>query len=184
MTASMLIFAFLAAASDMFTIHAEVADSITLNAQCVRVRSYLNDPNVFRRHFPGILNIRQINATQSEWTYELKPPLSSARRTAYIVTEREADINTVIFETDAGTNDYMYCRAQILPACDTTTRLTLELRLQSSREHGSAFHFLAPVLGQNFISARMRDQLKSDITVFFKRINDELESFSASSHRP
>ncbi len=181
MTPAVFIFAFFV--SGMFTIQADVRDSVTLDAGYAAVRQYLNDPAVFSRNFPGILSIRQVGPRRSEWTYEVKPPLSSARRTSYIVNERYADHSTVIFETDPGTNDYMYCRASVAAATDTTTTLTLELKLHSSRENGSDIHFLAPLFGQTFISARMRDQLMGDLTTFFTRITDELRTHTIDTHR-
>ncbi len=169
--------------SGMFTIQADVRDSVTLDAGYAAVRQYLNDPNVFTRNFPGILSIRQVGPRRSEWTYEVKPPLSSARRTSYLVNERVADEHTVIFETDPGMNDYMYCRASVAATTDTTTSLMLELKLHSSRENGSDIHFLAPLFGQKFISARMRDQLQGDLTTFFTRITNEVRSQTNDAHR-
>jgi hypothetical protein len=163
------------ASRGMFTIHADVRDSVRLDADIARVSAYLKDQEVFRRHFPGILGIRRISTTQSEWTYEVQPPLSSARRTTYLVNERHADSSTIVLETDPGSDDYFYCRATISPVPGTGTILTLELKLQSTREHGSDIHFLAPILGEDFISARMRKQLIDDISTFFRRITDELQ---------
>jgi hypothetical protein len=182
MIAILIFAAWVASGPDMFTIQADVLDSVTLPAECGSIREYLNNRDVFHRHFPGMIGIRRIDAARSEWTYEVTPPLASTRRTSYIVNERHSDANTVIFETDTGADDYLYCRAQVNAATDTTTTLTLELRLRSSREHGSDIHFLAPLLGQDFISARMRDQLKTDITTFFRRITDEFDAVHKNSH--
>lgn len=176
MMAFLLLLAAAASPAGMFTIRAEVQDSVMLDAAYGNVRAYLNDPDLFRSHFPGMVSIRQLNATQSEWIYEVKPPLSSAQRTTYVVNERHGDKNSVVFETAPGSNDYMFCRASVAARSDTSTSLTIELKLESSREHGSDIHFLAPLFGQDFISARMRDQIKTDITTFFRRISDELRS--------
>ncbi|MGE5313644.1 MAG: SRPBCC family protein [Acidobacteriota bacterium] len=174
MTAMICMAMMLVASPGMFTIHADVRDSVRLGADIADARAYLKDQEVFRRHFPGILGIRRISATQSEWTYEVKPPLSGARRTTYLVNERQADSCTTVLETDPGSDDYFYCRATIAPAPGAGTMLTLELKLRSTREHGSDIHFLAPLFGENFISARMREQLMDDLSTFFRRITDEL----------
>lgn len=157
-----------------FTIQASLEQTKFIALPYSTVSRYYSDLAVYKRHFPGIINTRRVSATESLWTYEMDPPLAPKKRTTFKLTQYQTAPETVIFKTADGENDFMLCRATVIALTDTTTRVTIGMELKMTRESGSDFHFLAPLVGQNFISEQMRKQVEEDLDTFFQRTADEL----------
>jgi hypothetical protein len=157
-----------------FTIQAALEQSQVIALPAATVRGYYADLSVYKRHFPGIVNTRRVSATESLWTYEMDPPLAPKKRTTYRLIQSSAGPESVVFKTADGLDDFMLCRATVVALSDSTTKVTIGMELRMTRESGSDFHFLAPIVGQNFISEQMRKQVAKDLDTFFDRTSSEL----------
>jgi hypothetical protein len=157
-----------------FTIQASVEGSMSLSLPSGVVRAYFSDLSVFKRHFPGIVEAKRISPTESLWTYEMDAPLSPKKRTTFRLVQQEGQEGAVEFRTAEDAGDFMLCRASVVAAGETETRVTIGLQLRMTRESGGDFHFMAPLLGQKFISNEMRKQVKDDLETFLARTRDEL----------
>jgi hypothetical protein len=157
-----------------FTIKASIEQTRVIALPVGNVRSYYADLSVYKRHFPGIIDTRRVSATESLWTYEMDPPLAPKRRTTFRLTQYDTSPQTVTFKTAEGLEDFMLCRATVVAINDTATRVTIGMELRMTRESGGDFHWLAPVVGQNFISEQMRKQVGEDLDTFFERTTNEL----------
>jgi hypothetical protein len=157
-----------------FTIQASTEQSIILPYPPEVVRAYYTDLAVYRTHFPGIVDTRQVSATESLWTYEMDPPLAPPKRMTLRLIRRDESERRAVFSTAENADDFMLCRAEMEPVGGSATKVTIALRLRMTRESGSDFHFLAPVLGQDFISEQMQKQVTGDLTLFLQRTRQDL----------
>lgn len=157
-----------------FTIYAEVEKTNMIYAPFDYVDRELRDLSVYQKYFPNMIEVKRIDNTKTSWTYEVDMPLAKAVRTTYILEERRPEKGVVIFETVDAKNDYMYCMATIIYHDLEKTELKIKMILKTVREKGGDIHFLAPLLGQNFISARMKERLEEDLQTFLEKAANDL----------
>jgi hypothetical protein len=157
-----------------FTIQASTEQSIVIPLPAAEVSAFYADLGVYRRHFPGIVDTRRLSATESLWTYVMDPPLSPAKRMTLRLVQHNDSEHSVVFSTAPDAADFMLCRATVVPLSERETKLTVSLQLRLTRESGSDFHFLAPVLGQSFISNEMQKQVTGDLEQFLRKTKDVL----------
>lgn len=157
-----------------FTIQASTEQSVLIPLPAAAVSAFYADLGVYSRYFPGIIDTRRLSATESLWIYEMDPPLAPAKRMTLRLVQHNDSEHSVVFRTADDAGDFMLCRATVQPLSDRETKLTVALQLRLTRESGSDFHFLAPVLGQDFISGEMQKQVTADLEQFLRKTKDVL----------
>lgn len=159
-----------------FTIYAEVEKSKVFNLPYNYLDLKLKDLSIYQKYYPGMIDVRRIDNKKTSWTYEIDMPLSKNFRTTYILEERNPQKGIIIYETINNSNDYMLCQASLIQIDEKQTELKIKMIIKTVREKGSDIHFLAPLLGQKFISNKMQDKLEEDLNIFFEKVTNEFYS--------
>jgi hypothetical protein len=156
-----------------FTIYAEVEKSQIINLPYDYLDLKLRDLSIYQKYYPGMIDVKRIDNKRTSWTYEIDMPLSKNYKTTYILEERSPQKGVLIYETLNNSNDYMFCQASLTQIDINKTELKIKMIIKTVREKGSDIHFLAPLLGQNFISKKMQDKLEEDMNIFFEKVINE-----------
>jgi hypothetical protein len=99
----------------------------------------------------------------------------------YVVRKSVVNDTLTIYESaDQSSQDYLLCRISVLPTGPARTSIGIDMRLRSRRTSGGDFHWLAPLLGESFLSARMKDKLDGMLAEFVENYTKEV---SASATR-
>ena len=61
-------------------------------------------------------------------------------------------------------------------------KVTLKFKIRMTREDPSDIHFLAGILGEDFISARMKDKLDGDMDTFIEDATEDMHNKYQKSH--
>ena len=168
--------------SDPFVVGASAEQSVVVAAPVERVWEYYSNLQNFTRFYPGIVDVHRLDSNTSMWTFEISPPLSSAIRTTYRLTEQKNPDGGVVFRTDAAERDFMECRAIAEPLTSSSTRVTVSLALRMTREHARDFHWLAPIVGAAFISGQMKKQIADDLEKFLQESSNNLTQMPSVRH--
>ncbi len=172
--AAVFIFLYFTVTGKSFTVSASVSKSRTFNYNAKDVMSLIEDLTVFSRHFPNMISVTSLGNEKSEWVYEIDPPMASSFNVSFILYKKSPDDEQVVFESSKNDDNYFYCKAKFIPAGDERTVLSLYFKIRLTRESGSDIHFMAPLLGEKYISDKMKKDLSEDTDTFLNRIKGEL----------
>lgn len=170
---TVMLFANLAKAE--FTVSAEVTNGAVFKADMVRISEYFRDIKVFQRNFPGIVSVKDLGGKESEWVYEIDAPLASPVRMPFILVEKVSSEDYIVFETKTKTPDFFKCTARMVSMGENETRLSITIKIKMVRESGSDVHFMAPILGEKFISKEMKKDLTKALATFLSKSKKELQ---------
>jgi hypothetical protein len=161
--------------TDMFVVEAAAEASYDVEVNREALRGYVDDIGLFARNMPGVIEVRPLGDSTYLYRTERDIPLSGSMQTDFVIRKRmEADSVTTYESVDRNDDNYMLCRVVIRPLTPTSTNIRIQLRLQLSRERASEVHWLAPILGADFISEQMRKDLVTMLDTFIERSNEEL----------
>jgi hypothetical protein len=160
---------------EMFVAEAAAEASYNVEVNREALRGYVDDIGLFARNMPGVIEVRPLGDSTYLYRTERDIPLAGTMQTDFRIRKRmEADSVTTYESVDRDDNNYMLCRVVIRPLDASSTSIRIQLRLQLSREQASDVHWLAPILGSEFISEQMRKDLASMLDTFIERSNQEL----------
>ena len=162
-------------ADDGFPVSASVKKSMVFDVKINKVSEFMKDISVFKKNFPGIISVDKKGEKESEWTYEVDAPLSSPMRMTFLLVERSNSENDIVYESKNPKPDYFRCNAVLKEAVNNTTKMSVSIKISMSRESGSDVHFLAPILGEKFISKQMKKQISENLGVFLNNCKIELK---------
>lgn len=172
---AILVLMFVNIAKADFTVSAEVTNGAVFKTDMVRIAEYFRDINVFQRNFPGIISVKDLGNKESEWVYEIDAPLASPVRMPFILVEKVSSEDYIVFETKTKTPDFFKCTARMVSMGESETRLSITIKIKMVRENGSDVHFMAPVLGEKFISKEMKKDLTKALSTFLSKAKKELQ---------
>jgi hypothetical protein len=163
--------------SALFTVDASASISYELEISREALRGYMDDIGLFARNMPGVVEVSSQGADRYLYRTEKHVPLAGALRTDFLI-EKSADTDSVTMyrSVDDADHNYMACRVVIRPLDTDLTSISIFLRVRLRRENPSEIHWLAPLLGEEFISRQMTDDLVSMLDEFVDRSNSELYS--------
>jgi hypothetical protein len=139
------------------------------------VRATLNDIYVLQRNMPGVVAIVPIG--EHTWLYktERRMPFSEVIKTDFVLMR--GDGTAVTYSTpDVAAANWMLFRFETAPAGADQTTLRVRVRVRLVRENGGDIHLFAPVLGEDFISDRMHEDLTGMLKRFVANVIRELEA--------
>ncbi len=139
------------------------------------IRSTLNDIHLLRRTMPGVVAITA--AGDEQWVYrtERRMPFAEPVRTDFLLARSRHHALTYATPEVTAPN-WMSFRFETTPVEERRTLLKVRLRVRLERENGADIHMFAPVLGEGFISDRMRDDLQDMLRTFAVSVTTELEA--------
>jgi uncharacterized membrane protein len=165
-----------------FTISAEVEKSSVIDLPRDFVRTYINDLSIYPRFFPDIVSVKKLNDKESEWHYDVKAPLSPTISLTFLLESKLSTPSLMVLESVNPEPDYLYCKAKFDSLSEASTKVTLQFKIRMTREHASDIHFLAGILGEDFISARMKDKLDGDMDTFIEKATEDMYNIYRKSH--
>jgi hypothetical protein len=164
-----------------FTISAEVEKSSVVDMPKIFVRDYIKDLNIFPKYFPDIVSVKTLDNAESEWVYAVDAPLAPTYYLKFILVEKESTPDVMLLESKVPEPDYLFCKAVFDSLGENSTRVSIKFKIKMTRENASDVHFMAGLLGENFISARMKDKLDGDLESFIERaIKDMYKKYNKS----
>ena len=141
------------------------------------MRGFVDDIGLFARHMPGVVSVKPLGENTFLYQTEKQIPLAGKMRTDFLIGKSViGDSLTLYRSLSIDDPNYMSCAVTIKPETENTTSIHIKLRLRLSRDAGSEVHWLAPVLGESFIEARMREDMESMLETFVASSNRELYS--------
>ena len=165
-----------------FTVSAEVEKSSVVDLPRDFVRNYIKDLSIFPKYFPDIVSVKPLNDTESEWIYAVDAPLAPIYYVTFILVEKQSTPGIMFLEAKDTLPDYLYCKAVFDSLGESSTNVSINFKIKMTRENASDVHFLASLLGENFISARMKDKLDSDLETFIERATKDMYKKNKKSH--
>lgn len=141
----------------------------------LRLRSYVDDIGLLARNMPGVLGVQSLGDNRFLYQTEKNIPLAPPFRTDFIIRKTLlGDTVTVYRSEDIHDPNYMSCKVRLHPLDEATTSITISLRVRLTRTDPGEVHWLAPIVGEDFISDRMQKDLDEMLKTFIVRSNQEL----------
>jgi hypothetical protein len=171
-----MIFALLlACCGDSFIADATAEHEFVVRRHESTVKNFLADIQLLRRHMPGVVDIKEIGA--GKWLYrtERRMPLSDAVKTDFVIAR--SDGPDVRYQTpDIDASNWMSFRMATRPFGNEQSVIRVRIRVRLVRDDGAAIHMFAPVLGEAFISDRMKEDLEDMLSRFATDARSEIET--------
>jgi hypothetical protein len=138
------------------------------------VRNRLEQIQVLRQYMPGVVAIEEQG--QGLWVYktERNMPLSAVVRTDFVLARSIGESIAFVTPTPQADN-WMLVKFDTRPDGNNHTSVKMHVRVRLLREDASSIHIFAPLLGEAFISERMRDDLDGMLESFAGSIQQEFE---------
>lgn len=160
---------------DPFIVEASASTSYSVAVSRESLRTYVDDIGLFRRNMPGVVAVTPMGNDTYLYQTEKEIPLSPALRTDFVIQKRTVGDSVTVYESvDQKDANYMFCQVLIRPESETSTRIVIDLRLRMARQHASEVHWMAPILGAEFISDQMGRDIEEMLEVFVEKSNGEL----------
>ncbi len=173
---------FLKADTGNFTISAEVEKSAVVNLPKEFVRNYIKDLDIYPRFFPDIVSVKTMNDSESEWVYAVDSPLASTFYLTFVLVEKQSTSDIMLLESKNPEPDYLFCKAEFDSLGESSTNVTLNFKIKMTREKASDIHFMAGLLGENFISAQMKEKLDDDMETFIEKATKDMYKKNKNGH--
>lgn len=170
--------------SSQFTLSAEVTRSSQVNLNSDFISGYIKNLDIYPKFFPNITSVTRLNDSTSEWIYRVVAPLSSPYDVKFILADKSPSPDTLLLESVENFPDYLYCKAVLTKVTETRTKVNFLFKISMTREKASDIHFLAGLLGEKFLSEKMKERLESDLEEFISSaVKDMYFTFRTSENR-
>jgi hypothetical protein len=163
-----------AAVKSSFTISAEVENTSAVNVEMKTIRSYLENLEIYPKCFPDMISVKQTGTNESEWIYRVVSPLAEPWNVSFDQIILDTPDTLLIFESKNPGPDYLYCKASLSSLPEGRTSLDINIKVKIIRENAGDIHWLAGILGEKFISEKMKDKLDDDLLKFIENICKDL----------
>lgn len=161
--------------SEVFIVDASTEASYNVELSRETLRGYVDDIGLFARNMPGVVSVRPLGNDKYLYQTEKTLPLAGKMSTDFVIQKSViGDSVTMYRSVSIDDPNYMSCRVTISPLTEESTRIQIRLRLRLSRTNASEIHWLAPILGNGFISDRMQEDMEEMLRTFIERSNKEL----------
>lgn len=170
--------------SNLFIVDATGEARYTVAIPREALREYVDDIGLFARNMPGVVGIEALDDATYLYHTRKEIPLSRAMETSFHIRKIvESDSVTHYRSTRRDAENYMSCTVTISPSGEQETVIGISLRVRLVRTNPAQVHWLAPIVGADFVSERMTEDLDAMLKEFIKSSNRELYSKFLSSHR-
>lgn len=167
--------------SNSFTISAEVSRIAIVNLEPSFISAYISDIEIYLKFFPNMVSVTSLNDKESEWIYRIEAPLSSPYNISFIQVNKSPSPDTIIFESKEKSNDYLYCNAILNKISEEKTKINFLFKISMTRSKASDIHILAGILGEKFLSEKMKEKLESDLEDFISQTTKDMHITSRTS---
>lgn len=158
-----------------FIVDASVESSYSVGIARPLLRAYVDDIGLLARNMPGVVNVTPVGDGRYLYRTEKSIPLSQPLQTDFLIQKTMIGDSITVYRSENMTDEnYMSCRVQLIPSDAQTTLIAIRLRVRLSRSNPASIHWLAPILGEQFISDRMTEDLQEMMKKFIASSNKEL----------
>lgn len=158
-----------------FVVEASCEARYTVTLPREALRAYVDDIDLFARNMPGVVDIQHLGAdTYIYRTYKDVPLGRPVEGTFHIGRITQNDSVTRYQSLDEDARDFMSCTVLVVPAGDSETSVEVSLRLRLTRDTASEIHWLAPILGADFINRQMSEDLDAMLQEFIVNSSEDL----------
>lgn len=173
-----LVVALMSILSDGFVVDATAEREVFIAAPVEHVVQCVADIGMLRRNMPGVVDIRNIGGPRFAYRTEREMPFSGSVSTEFVIERNVPNDSTVVYRTpDIAAANYMsFTFALRREGKGSVARIRLRVRL--TRENAREIHMLAPLLGPEFISDRMEEDLHRMLKQFVQDGGRECEERS------
>jgi hypothetical protein len=159
--------------NSIFTISAEIEKTVIIGADKKAVTDYIKNVDNYPKDFPDVISV-QHTGSNIELLYQVESPLTSPFEITFILTQRSNNADDIILESVNPEPDYFFSRSTFKDLGSSRTSVNVNLKVLIKREKASDINIIAGILGEDFISSRMRYKLKSSLETFLSNVSDEL----------
>jgi hypothetical protein len=159
----------------MFVVDASAERTYSVNISREDLRRELDDIGLFARNMPGVVGVTRLEHDRYLYLTEKQLPLAGTMRTEFLIEKTvDGDSVTCYRSTRSDDPNYMSCRVVIRPVDVTSTSIRIALRIRLARENAAEVHWMAPLLGEQFISDRMTGDLEEMLSAFIEKSSEDL----------
>lgn len=158
-----------------FVVDVSTTASYRLEIPRERLRSFVDDIGLFERHMPGVVGVTRLSDSTYRYETEKQLPLAGTLATTFVIVKRIVSDSLTVYESLRPDDpNYMYCAVAIEPDSHSSTVIGLTLRLRLTRKNPFSIHWMAPLLGERFIAARMKEEMEEMVKEFIHGSSAEL----------
>jgi hypothetical protein len=158
-----------------FVVNASAEITYMVDVSRDDLRSFVDDIGLFKRNMDGVQGVDSLGENTYLYRTSRDIPLKGRMEVDFVIRKTVADDTLTVYRTpDDNDPNWMECRVRLRPAGVSETLITVSLHLRLEREHGYEVHWLAPVVGADFIRERMEDDLKEMLKEFAENSSREL----------
>jgi hypothetical protein len=158
-----------------FTVSAEVTNGAVFKTSLANLSEYFKNIKIYEKYFPGIISVKELGNKESEWVYEIDAPLASPVRMPFTLYEKVSSEDYIVFETKNKTPDFFRCTARLVSMGENETRISISIKIKMVRDSGGDVHFMAPILGEKFISKEMKKDLSEALSTFLSKCKKDFK---------
>jgi hypothetical protein len=161
--------------ADNFVVDASAHIAYTVNISRDTLRLFVDDVGLFRRNMSGVVGVDSLGDDTFLYRTSREVPLRENLEADFIIKRTMANDTLTVYRTpDVHDANWMECRVELAPVDQMRTSISISLRLRMQREHSYEVHWLAPLVGADFISDRMNDELATMLKEFAEKSSQEL----------
>jgi hypothetical protein len=164
-----------------FTISAQVERNANVNLDKDFISTYIKNLEIYPKFFPNVVTVTKVSDTESEWLYKVEAPLASPYNLTFVLEDRSPGTDTLLFESKESARDYLFCKAVLSQLSEKKTKIDFIFKISMTRENASDVHFLAGILGEKFLSDRMKEKLEGDLETFISKATKDMYLASRTS---
>lgn len=154
-----------------FTLDATAHHVVEIRLSADSVRTLVHRIATLTRFMPGVVAIDPQADGWFLYRTEREIPFSGTMRTDFRIVKTDEPDGTVTYRTP-GTEEGNWMSFRLAPVSSGsgTTLLSLRLRVRLVRALATDIHLLAPLLGEDYLSKRMEEDLSSMLQLFGDRL--------------
>jgi len=158
--------------SQGFVLDATAHHDVELPLPADSVRAIVRQISTLQTFMPGVVDIADQGEGWFLYRTERDIPFSEPMRADFRVVRVEGQDGSVTWRTP-GTEaaNWMSYRLEAVAKGSAITRLLLRMRVRLVRSEGTQIHLLAPLLGEDYLSKRMEDDLHAMLKIFADRLS-------------
>jgi hypothetical protein len=161
--------------NSLFVVDASTEAKYNVDIPRDLLREYVDDIGLFARNMPGVVHVEPLGDNRYRYLTEKEIPLAGRMQTEFIIQKSTVGDSVTIYRSDdLHAENYMSCRVRLLPASASQTSIVITLRIRLSRQNPTEVHWLAPILGEDFITNRIKVSLEDMLQEFIANSNREL----------
>jgi hypothetical protein len=159
----------------LFVVDASAERTYKVNISREDLRLQVDDIGLFARNMPGVVGVTPLENNRYLYLTEKDLPMAGTMRTEFLIEKSVVgDSVTWYRSTRIDDPNYMSCKVVIRTVDERSSSITVALRIRLARENASDVHWMAPLLGEQFISDRMTGDLEDMLSAFILKSNEEL----------